>query len=459
LVLAGLGPLTLPAQGQSADALLDKLVDKGVLTVDEANDLREQADRDFTKAYQVKSGMPDWVTSLRLNGDVRGRFEGFYGRDEIPDRNRFRYRVRAGLTAVMADQLELGFRVTSSEQSGAFGGDPISGNTSFADNAAKKFLFVDLAYAKWSPLNEEKWSGSVTFGKMENPFVVSDMVFDRDYTPEGAALNIGYNLSAQHVLRLNGGGFVLDEVRLSSSDPYLYGGQLVWDATWTPRWQSQLGVGVFNLVNAENLNFIGTTPTVPNVNAGNLRTGLAGTGNPGGQLLNSYNPVVAGSAVTYTFESFPMYTGPFPVRFEGEYMYNPGADEKNTGWWAGVLLGRAGRRGGWDLSYRWKHLEGDAFFEEFVDSDFGAYYPLPAGPQTVTRTAGFSSGSFLPGQPLVGQYIAGTNLEGHILRLQYSPFDSTTLAVTWFSVRVLENSPINASSSMNRIQVDASWRF
>ena len=62
-------------QAQAVDSLLDKLVDKGVLTPKEATELRTEADHNFTKAYQVKSGMPDWVTALKINGDLRLRFE------------------------------------------------------------------------------------------------------------------------------------------------------------------------------------------------------------------------------------------------------------------------------------------------------------------------------------------------------------------------------------------------
>src|SRR5262249_19754705 len=64
---------SINSQGQSADALLDKLVEKGILTTKEANDLKREADQNFTKAYQAKSGMSDWVTSLKLSGDFRGR--------------------------------------------------------------------------------------------------------------------------------------------------------------------------------------------------------------------------------------------------------------------------------------------------------------------------------------------------------------------------------------------------
>src|SRR6185436_3635116 len=74
--------LSVGVYGQSADALLDKLVDKGILTVKEANELKEEADAGFRKAYQVKSGMPDWVTALKINGDFRARYAGHFFQDD-----------------------------------------------------------------------------------------------------------------------------------------------------------------------------------------------------------------------------------------------------------------------------------------------------------------------------------------------------------------------------------------
>src|SRR5688572_3343233 len=90
--LAATVALSTTAIGQSADALVDKLVEKGILSVKEANSLREEADKNFTTSYQIKSGMPDWVTATKLGGDFRGRYEGFFKDDPtFVDRNRLRY--------------------------------------------------------------------------------------------------------------------------------------------------------------------------------------------------------------------------------------------------------------------------------------------------------------------------------------------------------------------------------
>src|SRR4030095_4112240 len=134
-LVALLSVLAIPgtARAQSADALIDKLVEKGILTVKEANELREEADKSFTHAYQVKSGMPDWVDSFKLNGDLRLRYDGIYiDNPAFVDRNRLRYRLRFGATAVMKDNFEVGLRLMSGEGTTIAGvSDPISGNTTF----------------------------------------------------------------------------------------------------------------------------------------------------------------------------------------------------------------------------------------------------------------------------------------------------------------------------------------
>src|SRR5712672_1191677 len=131
------------ASGQSADALINKLVEKGILSVKEGNDLREEADKDFKKSYGLKSGMPEWVTGLKLNGDLRLRYEAFHTdatvinsglTNHLADRNRIRYRLRFGATANLLDNLEAGFRITSGEPTGAFGGNPVSASQTFQDN-------------------------------------------------------------------------------------------------------------------------------------------------------------------------------------------------------------------------------------------------------------------------------------------------------------------------------------
>src|SRR5688500_18607381 len=322
----------IDARAQSSDAIIDKLVDKGILTVDEANELREEADKGFNSAYQVKSGLPDWVTSLRIGGDFRGRYENFSSDEpSFIDRHRFRYRVRPGIVATLRDNFEVGFRLTSSEAQGTFGGDPISGNSTFQDNASKKFAYIDLAYAKWTAVNNADWSLNLTVGKMENPFVFSDMVFDGDYTPEGFAQQFGFNVTDAHQIKFNLGQFALDELSTDSEDPYMFGAQLRLESTWTKHIATSIGIAALAITHDESLRETPASPTVvpvldgtgtqigtvsipgsassavPNVNSGNTRSS--------GFLANNMNPYVVDAAFTYSLDSAPMYNAAFPIRF------------------------------------------------------------------------------------------------------------------------------------------------
>jgi len=439
------------ALAQSSDAIIDKLVQKGILTTQEGRDLREEANQDFTKAYQVKSGLPDWVTALKISGDFRGRFEGFYSSGQVTDsqgnvsdfnnRTRFRYRLRLGVTAVIQDNFEVGIRLTSSEPIDNFGGDPIAGNTTFDSNGSKKFVYVDLAYAKWSPINTAHWSGSTTFGKMENPFTFTSLVFDADYTPEGLAFQTSYQLSKQHVAKLNLGGFVLNEIGNSSgNDAYLGGAQILVNSTWSRRISTTAGVAALGILHADGPGLNNTA--VPNVNRGNTR-------NPAGNLVYNYNPIVGDLFLTYTMEHFPLFAGAFPIRVGGEAIYNPAppSSADNHGYTVGALFGKSGKRGTWDVSYQYRWLGANAWYEELVDSDFGALYQA-VQPNSVPGVPPPSAG-----------YFAGTNVKGHMVRLNYSPYDSLTLTVSYYCTELIDPVPAGSDSDMNRVQLDATWRF
>lgn len=439
------------ALAQSSDAIIDKLVQKGILTAEEGKELREEANQNFTTAYQVKSGMPEWVTALKINGDFRGRFEGFYSGAEVADtagnlsnftdRTRFRYRLRLGVTAVIQDNFEVGLRLTSAEPAGNFGGDPIAGNTTLDSNASKKFVYVDLAYAKWSPLNTARWYGSTTFGKMENPFTFSSIVFDADYTPEGIAFQTAYNLSKAHVAKLNLGGFVLSELGSSSADDaYLGGAQILVNSTWSKKVSTSAGIAALGILHADGQGLNNTE--VPNVNRGNTRDAA-------GNLLYRFNPIVGDLFLTYTMDRFPVFTGAFPIRAGGEVIYNPAAPSSvdNHGYTVGVLFGKSGKKGTWDLSYQYRWLGADAWYEELVDSDFGALYQA-AQPNSTTPSTAFPGG-----------YFAGTNVKGHLVRFNYSPYDPLTLTFSWYYTWLIDSFPAGTDSQMSRVQVDAAWKF
>ena len=456
--LAALAP---SAHAQSSDALIDKLVDKGILTVSEAKDLRNDADKDYKTAFQAKTGMPDWVTGYKIGGDIRGRYEQFTtpnpglnsttapytsGMDHI----RLRYRLRFGITVNMEDNMEAGFRLGSGDPKGGNGGgNPLSNNSSFGQNFNQKPVYIDTAYGKWTPINAGGWMLSTTVGKMDNPFKFSPMVFDPDLTPEGGAIQGGYTINDRHAVSLTGGAFILNDAfsqvstNNNSQTPFIYGGQATWKATWTPKWSSTLGVGAFELVNPVNLPAAGAgfpsyNNSAPFINQGNTRDVY-------GYLSYNYTPLIADASVTYTCDTFPMYAGAFPITFSGEYLNNPGAPTANNGYWFGITFGKAGTKRTWDLVYRYEYLEADAWYDQLVDDDNVAFYVNPP-------YNGQTSGNF--------GYVSGTNIKGHYIRFDYSVTDSMTLSLTCY-VNSLINNPGGAEPQNNAMHfmADAMWKF
>ena len=439
-LLAGAAVLTAftsQTHAQSSDALIDKLVDKGILTVSEAKDLREESDKDFKSAFQSKMGMPDWVSGYKLSGDVRGRFEQFSGDNAaLIDRTRFRYRVRFGVTASIMDNLEAGFRIASGDAKGigsqSSAGNSLSSNSTMQDNFTKKGIYVDTAYGKWTAINSGGWLLAATVGKMDNPFTFTPMVFDPDLTPEGGALTGGYTINDKHNITFAGGGFVMDEEGSTTHDPFFYGGQVTWNAKWSSKVSSALGVGGFQIVSPEQL----STANVPYVNQGNTR-------NANGVLVNNYNPIIADASVTYTFDHAPLYAGAFPVKLAAEYIINPGASKDNEGYWLGVTFGKSGTKKTWDLTYRYEALQADAWYDQLVDDDFGAFYAN-------SPTAGGKG------------YFGGTNMRGHMIKANYSFTDSFTFTATCF-IDELINSPVGGANQPQNnaihFMADLMWKF
>jgi hypothetical protein len=437
---AALAAFTPQVHAQSSDALIDKLVDKGILTTDEAKDLRDEADKDFKTAFQAKTGMPDWVTSLKISGDFRGRFEQFSApnNNTFDNRVRFRYRLRFGIVANIIDNMEVGFRLGSGDAAqGTSGqGNSVSQNTTLQNNGTAKNVYLDAAYAKWTAINDGDWLLAATIGKMDNPFNFTWMVIDPDYLPEGGAITGSYNINDQQSIAFTGAAFVLDEESKSTQDPALYGGQVTLNSKWTPKISSSLGAGLLLIGSPQQL----TSANVPYQNQGNTRNGL-------GALVNDYNPVIGDASVTYLLDSFPFYTGAFPIKVAGEIMDNTAVTQNNMGYWVGVTFGKSGTKHTWDLTYRYEWLEADAQYDQIVDDDNAAYYQ--------NSPIGAPAGS-------TGAY-GGTNVKGHFVKLNYSITDYLTLSFTGY-VNDLINQKLyggvqEPNSTMIHVMADLMWKF
>jgi len=449
---AALMALTPQTHAQSSvDALLNKLEQKGILSVDEAKELKAEnatnSVSDFNKALNAKFQMPDWVTSYKLSGDFRGRFDDVttqtpfpYASTKTPDDNnmRLRYRLRVGLTVNMKDDLQLGFRLGTDDtgkSADTTTGNPLSNNSTLQGNGSKKPVWVDAAYGKWTPINDGTWMVAGTIGKMDQPFQASSMVFDPDYTPEGAALQATYKINDQNSLAFNGAAFVLDQV--NTRGPFLLGAQAIWNANWTSKVGTSVGIAGYDIANDKNIITSSPGPNPYDSNLGNTMVGAST-----GTFARHFNPIVASGSITYTLDSFPLYTGAFPVKLAGEYLDNPAASSNNKGWWGGVTLGKSGKKGAWDLSYRYQRLEADAWWDQIVDDDNVAFFPVS---NTFGNTAVAAAG--------------GTDIQGHLVKFNYSIFDSLTFSFTCYINDLINNPVPSQKTDAIHAMADLMWKF
>jgi hypothetical protein len=297
---------------QSVDALLHKLVEKGVLSQGEADDLsketKDDSDKTFQKQYRKATGMPDWVTSFKWGGDFRGRYEENNTENSASHvRDRYRLRLRLGAYIQMLDRFDIGVRLaTGNPQTNPggtlVGGQPITANQDLNSLESRKFIWLDAAYARWTAITNDSWLVSGTIGKMENPFLLSNMIWDYDVDPEGGAFKVVHNFNENQHLTANGAFFVLDELNQTNSntvspthDPNVIGGQLLWDASWTPQVDTSLGVAAFSINSHDGL----SAKSQPFYNSGNTRDSKTGT------LKYSFNPVIGTASLTYKLNSFP----------------------------------------------------------------------------------------------------------------------------------------------------------
>lgn len=325
------------------EKLVNKLVEKGILTRSEADDLALEMKQETEKpAEKPKPEIPEWLDRTKFAGDLRLRYQ-YEDREEEDSRERGRYRVRAGVESQIVDTVKVGFGLATGS------GDPRSTNQTFTNSSEKPTVRFDYAFARWQPAD---WL-RITGGKMHNPlWRPSDLLWDSDITPEGVAVQFPFDLSKSIEFFLNSGFFVIDE-RSSTSDPYMYVVQP--GVTW-------------NVIDTVSLKFAAAYYGIEDVQGASLDHSSETNTLTGDGLAFEYNSYgVSGQLGVKKITGFLPYIGMY-----GEYIHNPDPDDENEGYIAGILLGheKIGKLWDWQLGYSYRQLEKDAWLDIFPDSDF-----------------------------------------------------------------------------------------
>jgi hypothetical protein len=187
------------AQDTQDSALLDALVKKGVLSDQEAEDIRASEEKSYSSTAASKISLSSSIKTITFYGDLRLRYElrdgttpaGFTGSGgahlasgDSQDRNAWRYRLRFGVKGTLYDNFFFGLRLATNPNYDR------SGNVTFGHSDAagpfgkdQSLLSIDQVYLGWHATPDITFTG----GQMPNPFYTTNLIWSDDLNPAGAA--------------------------------------------------------------------------------------------------------------------------------------------------------------------------------------------------------------------------------------------------------------------------------
>jgi len=212
---------------ETKDPLLDLMIQKGIVTQDEAAKVRAEADALRTNAIataplaESKWNINNAIKNVELFGDLRLRFESRQANapdDSRIELNRLRYSVRLGLRGEVFDDFYYGVRLdTAANPRSAWvtAGTSTSGSP-YQGPFGKSTGGIDVGQV-YIGARPTDWL-DITIGKMSNPLYTTPMVWDPDLTPEGAAERLKYTVGNANFFATFG-QFLYQDVNPTYSSP------------------------------------------------------------------------------------------------------------------------------------------------------------------------------------------------------------------------------------------------
>jgi Putative porin len=397
-LIMGLGLLMgwcAPALAEDKKPLEDLLVEKGVITKEDAATLQETV-------------LAKWIDLIKFYGDLRIRHEStFYSGVSTVDRHRQRFRLRLG-TDIKIKDVTIIIRLAS----GA--GEAVSTNQTFDNLFTQKELWIDRAYLVWQG-SGTKWL-MIKAGRMANPFFVpysSDLMWDDDINPEGFAQNIALKVGDAAELFVNLGQFVLDEDSGDNHDQWMFGQQVGLALKAQKALKATLAAAYYDALNTDK-----STLAQNPVQQGNARVG--------GVLVNRYKVM----DVTLVLN---VDAGPIPVTAMADYLRNfanttttgtsAGTPTGYEGYQLGLIVGKASDANTFEVAYFFKNVQTDATMADISDSDFGN---------------------------------GGIDRRGHIMWVAYNPAKYVQLKVKYF---ITKTDTPGVVGDVDKLQADVSVKF
>lgn len=238
-----LGAVTT-AHAQDSGPLIDLLVRKGLLTDQEAEEIRAELVKDFAVNTSAgKLNLSSHLTEFKLSGDVRLRHQM---ETQAPqngtvsnERTRERYRFRLNGDFMMMKGWGAGFALETASAAD-------SGNQTFENGNNDYSVYLARAYVSYRPNLNWFFSG----GKQKNPFYTSDLVWDSDINPQGLTQVFTHFGDGKNTLEFRAAQILMDDRPETVFGP---GGRDAWlfsqQAVYT-RWfgRDEIGNQVSNLI-------------------------------------------------------------------------------------------------------------------------------------------------------------------------------------------------------------------
>jgi hypothetical protein len=348
------------------DSLLNKLVEKKVITASDAQEIRTATNQGIAKAEQqkqedykklAKDSQPDWVKNTKLSGDSRLRYEYKRTQPNPIRTNRGRFRLRVGVESRVNDKVKVGFTLATGISDNS-AGSTRSNNQTLAGIFNKKPIIIDKAYMQWQPRNGISLIG----GKFANPiWEPMDFVWDPDITPEGGVALLKASLNSQLSWFTHTGLLVLDNSTSNQTNPFLYFIQPGFQ--WQPPKNVSVKAGVV---------YYG----YEHVKGRAKLQGSSGTNTfANGNYADNYDAVCPALEIGLDNPLDHLGIDSAPIKFLdlfGAFSNNVDVTDNANAWIAGAKVGAksVAKFGDWQLRYAHKKLEKDAILDVLPNDDF-----------------------------------------------------------------------------------------
>lgn len=368
----------------------------------EALESARQVQIEDLSALKSDQDLTSWAGKTKVSGDFRYRYEDIDDQRRAKTRDRNRIRARVAVAASVTDKIEVGLGVASGST------DPISTNQTLGGAATTKGLNLDLAYFKWRLTPQLSFSG----GKTKNPIYApekSQLMWDGDLRPEGIFLAFD-----------NGTWFAHAHYSFLESDNGSNG-----TADTGEIYSFQTGYradfGSSKLILGASYTDIPISGK-PSFLDGDCELGSSDCF---GNTMNNDGTFAFDFREIEGFAEWRSQAGTLPLTLFGQYVQNLDAKDEDTGYSAGIKVGKAKSPGSWEVSYLYRALEADATLGMFSDSDFAG---------------------------------GGTDNEGHVFKASVALAKNTKLSATYFLTEYGEHRR-GRTFDYDRLQVDLSFKY